>query len=138
MRRTLIRFAPAIALLALGATPAAHADARDHISVVGSSTVFPFSTAVAEAFGRQGKFKTPVVESTGTGGGFKAFCAGVGADTPDVSDASRPITDGEKATCAQNGVSAIDEIRIGYDGIILAANKKNPIADVTRAQLWRA
>jgi phosphate transport system substrate-binding protein len=139
MHRSLARLAPlAAAVFAIGAAGLACAQARDHVSIVGSSTVFPFSTAVAENFGRQGKFKTPVVESTGTGGGFKAFCAGVGADSADINDASRPMTDGEKATCAQNGVTAVDEIRVGYDGIILAANKKSPIADLTREQVWRA
>ena len=139
MRSTLLCLAPAlVAAGGLAAAPAARAEARDHVAVVGSSTVFPFSTTVAENFGRQGKFRTPVVESNGTGGGFKLFCAGVGAGTPDVNDASRPITDGEKATCAQNGVTAVDEIRVGYDGIILAGSKKAPIFDLTREQLWRA
>jgi phosphate transport system substrate-binding protein len=140
MHRFLSRIAAAAALI-LGVADAggqAFAQARDHVSVVGSSTVFPFSTAVAESLGRQGKFKTPVVESTGTGGGFKLFCAGVGAKTPDVNDASRPITDGEKASCTQNGVTDIAEIRIGYDGIIIAGNKQSPAFDLTREQLWRA
>ena len=137
MRPTHSCLAAAIAVGSLAST-AAFADARDHVSVVGSSTVFPFSTTVAENFGRQGKFKTPVVESNGTGGGFKLFCAGIGAGTPDINDASRPITDGERASCMQNGVAAIDELKIGYDGIILAGSKKLPIFDVTREQLWRA
>jgi phosphate transport system substrate-binding protein len=77
----------ALAVLVLAGT----AQARDQIRIVGSSTVFPFSTAVAEQFGKTGKFKTPVVESTGTGGGFKLFCAGAGEDSPDISNASRAI-----------------------------------------------
>ncbi len=131
------RFAILAALGTLAAAPT-HAQARDHVRVVGSSTVYPFASAVAETLGRGGKVKTPVVESTGTGGGFKLFCAGVGIETPDVNDASRPITDGERADCAKNGVAQIDEVRIGYDGIILGSSTKGRAFDVTRAQLWRA
>jgi phosphate transport system substrate-binding protein len=109
----------AFATLAL----AGQAEARDQIRVVGSSTVFPFSTAVAEQFGRAGQFKTPVVESTGTGGGFKLFCAGIGVDHPDISNASRKIKDSEIEDCAKNGVAAITEVKIGYDGIVLANSK---------------
>jgi len=126
---------PALSLLAAGDAVAA---SRDQIKIVGSSTVFPFSTTVAERFGKGGKFKAPVVESTGTGGGFKIFCAGTGVDTPDINDASRPITDGERALCAKNGVKAIDEFTIGYDGIILASGSKDAIFNVSLEQLWRA
>ena len=127
-----------ICSMALLGSTAAFGQARDTVQIVGSSTVYPFATAVAEHFGKGGKFKTPVVESTGTGGGFKLFCAGAQLSTPDISDASRPITDSEKQTCAKNGVTAVDEIRIGYDGIILAsAAKATPFA-VTLQQLWRA
>lgn len=133
-----LKFAlPALALGFLVAD-AAQAQARDHIQIAGSSTVYPFTSTVAENFAHAGKFRAPVVESTGTGGGFKLFCSGVGTTTPDINDASRPITDGEKATCAQNGVTAIDEIVIGYDGIILAGNSKTKGFDVTLEQLWRA
>jgi phosphate transport system substrate-binding protein len=112
--------------------------ARDRVLVVGSSTVFPFATAVAETFGRGGRFKTPVVESTGTGGGFKVFCAGVGLDTPDVTDASRPITDDERRACAKNGVTGIAAIRIGSDGILVANARSGPVLDLTREHLYRA
>ncbi len=128
----------AVVLGAALASQASLADGRDQISMVGSSTVYPFASAVAEHFGKGGKFKTPVVESTGTGGGFKLFCSGAGVDTPDVSNASRPITDGEKQACAAAGVTAVDEIRIGYDGIIVAATSKVPSFNVTLEQLWRA
>ena len=128
----------AFATLAGLAMTAGVAEARDQIHIVGSSTVFPFTTAVAESFGKAGKFKTPVVESTGTGGGFKLFCAGIGEDTPDISDASRPIKDSEAATCSQNGVTAITEIVIGYDGIAVANAKSGPAVDLTRKQLWLA
>mgnify|MGYP000866041296 CR=1 FL=1 len=114
------------------------ARAADQIKIVGSSTVFPFSTTVAERFARVGKFRAPVVESTGTGGGFKLFCDGGGINTPDINDASRPITDGERAQCARNGVAAIAEVKIGYDGIILAGASKGVVFDVSLAQLWRA
>ncbi len=108
--------------LALAALPAA---ARDQIHIVGSSTVYPFSTAVAEHFSQTG-FKAPVVESTGTGGGLKLFCAGVGESFPDIANASRPIKEGEVADCQKNGVSEIVEVEIGYDGIVLASAKNAP------------
>jgi phosphate transport system substrate-binding protein len=133
--RSLVLFlSSAIALV----SASAHAQSRDHISIAGSSTVFPFSSAVAEAFGKAGHFKTPIVESTGTGGGFKVFCSGVGPTTTDVNDASRPITDSEKETCAKNGVTAIDEVRVGYDGIILAGIASAKSFDVSLEQLWLA
>jgi phosphate transport system substrate-binding protein len=93
---------------------------------------------LAETFGRQGRWKTPVVESTGTGGGFKLFCSGVGIDTPDVNTASRPITDGEQETCAKNGVTGIQGLRIGSDGIVIATSTRASHFDVTREQLFRA
>ena len=99
--------------------------ARDQIRIVGSSTVFPFSTAVAEAFGSNGKFKTPVVESTGSGGGLKLFCAGVGIDTPDITNASRRIKSSEVEKCAAAGVTDITEVKVGYDGIVIANSKAN-------------
>ena len=97
-----------------------YAMADDQVRIVGSSTVYPFSTVVAERFGRDTKFKTPIVESTGTGGGFKLFCAGVGPDTADVSNASRAIKSSEAKMCADNGVTNVIEVKIGYDGITLA------------------
>ena len=109
----------AIAVVALAQVPAALAQ-RDNISIVGSSTVYPFATVVAERFGRAGKFKTPKVESTGTGGGIKLFCAGVGVQHPDIVNASRRMKDSELADCRKNGVSEISEVVIGFDGIVLA------------------
>lgn len=99
--------------------------ARDQISIVGSSTVYPFSTTVAEKFGQQAEFKTPVVESTGSGGGMKIFCKGIGMTTPDITNASRAIKSSEKELCAKNGIDPIEYL-IGYDGIVLA---NNSIAD---------
>jgi phosphate transport system substrate-binding protein len=124
------------ALAALGL--AAPAQARDQIRIVGSSTVFPFSTAVAESFGRAGGFKTPVVESTGTGGGIQLFCSGAGLDTPDIANASRRIKPGEVETCAKNGVEEIVEVKIGYDGIVLANSKKHVRLNLTKEQVFRA
>src|SRR5512137_934525 len=92
----------AASIVALLATPAFAA--RDQIRIVGSSTVYPFTTAVAEAFGKSSGMKTPVVESTGTGGGMKLFCAGVGEQHPDFTNASRQIKKSEFETCAKNGV----------------------------------
>lgn len=119
------------------ATAAAGADARDQIRIVGSSTVFPFSTSVAETFGKTTDYKTPVVESTGSGGGLKLFCAGVGVDHPDITNASRRIKAKEIKLCAENGVEAT-EVKIGYDGIVVANAKNAPAFSVSRTQLWTA
>jgi len=102
--------------------------ARDYISVVGSSTVYPFATVVAEQFGRTSNYKTPKIESTGSGGGLKLFCAGVGVSHPDITNSSRRIKLTEVENCAANGVKDIIEVKIGYDGIVLANSIK---ADVT-------
>jgi len=109
----------AIAVAALTQVPVALAQ-RDNISIVGSSTVYPFSTVVAERFGRAGTFKTPKVEATGTGGGIKLFCSGVGVQHPDIANASRRMKDSEFADCAKNGVTGITEVVIGFDGIVIA------------------
>jgi len=126
------------AIAALVASPALAQQARDQIRAVGSSTVFPFTTTVAENFARTSGRKAPIVESTGTGGGFRLFCAGVGTQHPDLSNASRAITKSELETCAKNGVTAITEVKIGFDGIVLAAKKGAPKFDVTRQQMWLA
>jgi len=123
-------------LLALSFTTTSYA--RDQIKIVGSSTVYPYATVVAEKFGKGGKFKTPVIESTGTGGGMKLFCAGVGANHPDITNASRAIKTKEKALCEKNGVAEIIEIVIGNDGISFAHSVNAPDADFTKEQLWRA
>ena len=112
--------------------------ARDQIRAVGSSTVYPFVSTAAEQFGQGGKFKTPIVESTGTGGGFKLFCSGLGDATPDINNASRPITDSEKELCAKNGVTKIVEIPIGYDGIVLANAKDAHHFDLSKKQIFLA
>jgi phosphate transport system substrate-binding protein len=113
------------------------AQAREQIRIVGSSTVFPFSTAVAENFGKTTSFKTPVVESTGTGGGMKLFCAGIGDDTPDITNASRRIKKSEFETCIKSGVG-ITEVRIGFDGIVLANAKSAPRFTLSKQEIFLA
>lgn len=114
------------------------AEARDQLRIVGSSTVYPFTTAVAEQFGKTGGGKTPVVESTGTGGGMKLFCDGVGENFPDATNASRRMKVGEFETCQKNGVKEIIEIKIGYDGLSIANSKKGAPVKLTRAQVFLA
>jgi phosphate transport system substrate-binding protein len=126
-----------LAAVAIVAAPAS-ALARDQIRVVGSSTVYPFATVVAEEFGRTTSFKTPVIESTGSGGGFKLFCAGVGVEHPDITNASRRIKQSEVDLCAKNGVTEITEVKIGYDGIVVANSKKAAHEDLTLRQLFLA
>jgi phosphate transport system substrate-binding protein len=123
--------------LALAGTAQAQSS-RDYINIVGSSTVYPFTTAVAEHFGRAGQFKTPKVESTGTGGGLKLFCNGVGVQHPDIANASRRIKRSELDTCAKNGVKDIVEIKVGYDGIVLAHSKKAANMRLTRKDIFLA
>ena len=125
----------AVATLALSA--AAHAQ-RDQIRVVGSSTVYPFTTKAAEQFGKTTKFKTPVIESTGTGGGFKLFCAGVGPQHPDLTNASRAIKQSEQETCAKNGVTDITEVKVGFDGIVIASKKGAAPLKLTRRHVYLA
>ncbi len=114
------------------------AQARDQIRIVGSSTVYPFATAVAETFGKTTEFKTPVIESTGSGGGLKLFCAGEGDGTPDITNASRAIKKSEIELCTKNGVKNITEVKIGYDGIVLANSKQAEPMTITRKQLFLA
>lgn len=111
---------------------------RTHIQVVGSSTVYPFAAVIAETFGRDSEFKTPIIESTGTGGGFKLFCAGVGYNFPDMSNASRKIEKSEIAKCGENGVKEIVEIKIGYDGIVLANSTSGKKYSLTKRQIFLA
>ena len=113
------------------------ASARDVIRTVGSSTVFPFATVASEAFGRTTDFKTPVVESTGTGGGMKLFCAGVGIQHPDLTNASRAIKKGEVERCKANGVTPI-EIKIGFDGIVIANSKEGVQISLTLRDIFLA
>ena len=128
-----------VVLLVSGLTGTALAQsARDYISIVGSSTVYPFATVVAEQFGKTTKFKTPKIESTGSGGGLKLFCAGVGVEHPDITNASRRIKKSECAKCEKNGVKEIIEVKIGYDGIVVANSKKAAPFKLTRKDLFLA
>jgi len=134
MHKFILSTTAALAALALSAGVAA---ARDQIRIVGSSTVYPFTTAVAEAFGKASG-KTPVVESTGTGGGMKLFCAGVGEDTPDFTNASRRIKKSEFEDCAKNGVTEIVEVKVGFDGLTVAQSKEAGDLALTKTQLFLA
>ncbi len=111
---------------------------RDYVYVVGSSTVYPFATVVAERFGRSSEFKTPKIESTGSGGGLKLFCDGVGVDYPDVANSSRAIKASEVETCAANGVTEIIEVKIGYDGIVFANAVGADTMTLSRADIFLA
>ena len=125
----------AVAALSMNALQAA---GRDTISVMGSSTVYPFATVVAERFGKGTDFKTPKIESTGTGGGMKLFCAGDGIDTPDMTNASRRIKKSEFEMCQKNGVAGITEVMIGYDGIVIANSKKAEVMKLSRKDIFLA
>nr|WP_240969624.1 substrate-binding domain-containing protein [Sneathiella limimaris] len=117
---------------------ASQAVARDQIRIVGSSTVFPFSTTVAETFGNKGGFKTPVVESTGSGGGLKLFCAGIGEEHPDITNASRRIKKSEVEKCAKAGITDITEVKVGFDGIVVANSKAVKPLNLTKKQIFLA
>jgi phosphate transport system substrate-binding protein len=133
--------APAAAptpVAAASAEPASASGARDYINIVGSSTVYPFSTVVAEQFGKTTKFKAPKVESTGTGGGIKLFCDGVGVKFPDIANASRRIKPSEVEACKKNGVTDIVELKIGYDGIVIANSKQAKALVLDLPHLWLA
>jgi len=129
----------ASAVVAMGFSGAAQAQAgRDYIYIVGSSTVYPFATVVAERFGRGTEFKTPKVESTGSGGGLKLFCDGVGVDHPDITNASRAIKQSEVDACTSNGVTEIIEVKIGYDGIVIANAIAASDVNLSRADIFMA
>lgn len=133
-----IRFA-GIALSAMTIVAAGQASARDQLKIVGSSTVFPYSQAVAEEFTNKSGMAAPVLESTGTGGGFKAFCAGVGEEHPDITGASRAIKESEVKLCANNGVTDITEALIGYDGLSIAVSRSNEAdLNLTEEQIFKA
>ena len=126
----------AVALGLVAATGVAQA--RDNIEIVGSSTVFPFSTAVAEQFAKKNGGSAPKVESTGTGGGMKLFCAGAGVETPDITNASRRMKKSELEGCIKNGVNEITEIKIGYDGLAIAQSKTGEPIQLSARELYLA
>ena len=114
------------------------AKARENIQIVGSSTVYPFVTVVSEKFGRSTDFKTPIVEATGSGGGMKLFCGGVGEAHPDITNASRRIKASEFEQCQQNGVQGVIEVKLGYDGIVLASSKAADQQEFTLEEIFLA
>ena len=128
-------FTAAIALLG---TINVQAYANEQIHIAGSSTIFPFAASVAEHVGKTAGIKTPIVESTGTGGGFKLFCSSAGEDASDISNASRPIKESEIDNCKKNGITNVAEIIIGYDGIVLASSITETRMSLTEEQIWRA
>ena len=128
----------AAAVIAGSTLTATVASARDYVSIVGSSTVYPFATTVAEQFGKSTKFKTPKVESTGSGGGLKLFCSGVGVSHPDITNASRRIKKSEYDKCQANGIKDLIEVKVGYDGIVLANSKKSILMKLTRKDIFLA
>jgi len=132
-----IKFAVAAISLALS-TAAFAQTGRDYVYVVGSSTVYPFATVVAERFGRGSDFKTPKIEATGSGGGLKLFCDGVGVDYPDVANSSRAIKESEVLACEQNGVKEIVEVKIGYDGIVIANALQSTTMVLSRRDIFLA
>lgn len=140
VRKKNTAFALLASLLPILLAPAA-AEAqtgRDYIYIVGSSTVYPFATVVAERFGRNTRFRTPKVESTGSGGGIKLFCDGVGTGYPDVVNSSREITRSELSQCQNNGVDAVIEVKFGHDGIVLANAVAGTDLRVSRSELYLA
>lgn len=139
MRSIALARAAAVAMaVTIAASGAANAQSRDQIRIVGSSTVYPFAAAVAENLARTTGFRAPIVESTGTGGGMRLFCGGVGPQHPDVTNASRPITKSEIENCRNNGVTEIVEVPVGYDGIVITLKRGSQKVDLTREQIWKA
>jgi phosphate transport system substrate-binding protein len=137
MRRVLLALA-GLAATGLVVAMAPAAEARDHIKIVGSSTVYPYAQAVAEEFAQKTGNKAPVLESTGTGGGMKIFCAGVGEKHPDITNASRRMKRTEWETCQKNGVKSITEVHIGFDGLSIAHSREAPDLDLTKTHLYLA
>jgi len=135
MKKAILTTSAAAVALAVSA---GYAAARDQIMIVGSSTVFPYSQAVAEEYGNKSGKQAPVLESTGTGGGFKAFCGGVGVDFADITGASRAIKESEVKLCADNGVVDITEALIGYDGLSIAHSRQGPELNLTEEQIFKA
>jgi phosphate transport system substrate-binding protein len=116
----------------------ATAGSRNYIAIVGSSTVYPFATVVAEQFGKTTRFRTPKIEATGSGGGMKLFCEGLGVQHPDITNSSRRIKKSEYDMCRANGVREITEVKIGYDGIVIANSRKAPLMNLTRRDIFLA
>ncbi len=138
MTSKLLTGAAICAVALAGVSGAAAQGARDQIRIVGSSTVFPFTQAVSERYANMTGNPAPVVESTGTGGGFKVFCEGVGEATADITGASRAMKESEWALCKQNGVTDISEAQIGFDGLSIAVSRNGADMDLTKGQIFQA
>ena len=132
-----MRFTPIALGMAMAVSVVGAAQARDQISIVGSSTVYPFATIVAEKFGQSSGFKTPVIESTGSGGGMKLFCAGVGLEHPDITNASRAMKSKEADLCASNGVE-FQEFIVGNDGLAVANSNQAARFNISIAHIAAA
>ncbi|WP_148254308.1 PstS family phosphate ABC transporter substrate-binding protein [Aidingimonas lacisalsi] len=126
------------AIAAAAMSVASVAQARDQVRIVGSSTVYPFASYVTEEFGAVTEYPTPVIESTGSGGGIRLFCEGVGEGTPDITNASRRMKPSELERCMDNGVNDVTEAMIGYDGIAFAQSSENDAVELTREQIFLA
>lgn len=138
MKKAVLLASTALSVTLFAASNASAADDRDYIEVVGSSTVYPFATSVAERFGKTTSFKTPKIESTGSGGGMKLFCNGIGVSFPDITNASRRIKLNEFKQCQENGVKEIVEVLIGYDGIAFANSRESDQLEITRRDMFLA
>lgn len=135
MKKVLLSLLALVFIMGVGNS---FAESRDYISIVGSSTVYPFATVVAESFGKSTKFKTPKIESTGSGGGHKLFGAGIGVQYPDITNSSRRIKKSEVEKAAENGIREIVEVKVGYDGIVIANSKKAAPMDFSLKDLFLA
>jgi phosphate transport system substrate-binding protein len=136
--KTARAFASGLASLLISTAAFAELEPRKHVHIVGSSTAYPIIAAAAEHFGRHREHPTPVVESTGTGGGIKLFCAGLGLHTPDITMASRSMKASERSACEKHSVTDIREIKIGFDGIVIASNRHAPAFNLSRRDIYLA
>ena len=136
MKKLIVTSTVLVCLSILWIVQAGAGAARDYISIVGSSTVYPFATVVAENFGKKTRFKTPKIESTGSGGGHKLFGAGIGVEHPDITNSSARITKGQLGKDFKNGVKEVVEVKIGYDGIVVANSRRAPVFRLTRKDLF--
>jgi len=136
MKKLIVTSIALVYLLIFGSVHARAGAARDYISIVGSSTVYPFATVVAENFGKKNRFKTPKIESTGSGGGHKLFGAGIGVEHPDITNSSARITKSQLEKDFRNGVKEVVEVKIGYDGIVVANSRQALVFRLTRKDLF--
>lgn len=136
MKKLIVTSTALVYLLIFGMVQACAGAARDYISIVGSSTVYPFATVVAENFGKKNRFKTPKIESTGSGGGHKLFGAGIGLESPDITNSSARITKSQLEKDFRNGVKEVVEVKIGYDGIVLANSRQARVFRLTGKDLF--